>query len=152
MCLHFLHNTVDEYAYLLQFVPNDNSARFIHFHSESVLLIYSHEYVNLLQSIITNIEIKRVRWVFQISLNNSLVSGFEVIALHDEISTLDCSETFIYSCHIVEIDSCPLFLVLYNYMFNCLRPELSKINAISYKRSARETVTSSNATYLTWGM
>jgi len=74
---------MDEYAYLLKFVPNENPARFIYFHSESVVLIYSHKYVNLLQITIKDIENEKVRCVFQNSWNDFGVSWFEVITLDD---------------------------------------------------------------------
>ena len=44
-----------------------------------------------------------------------------------------------------------LHVQLFQYYLHCLRPELGKLNAILYKSSAREIVTSSHATRLTWG-
>jgi len=49
------------------------------------IVIYSHNYVNLLQIIIKYIENEKVKCVFQNSWNDFVVSGFEVIALDDGI-------------------------------------------------------------------
>ena len=51
----------------------------------------------------------------------------------------------LYTCGDVK-----LHVLLFVYYIYCLRPESSKINAILYKSSAREFVTSSHATRLTW--
>ena len=117
---------MDEYAYLEVRTKRElgkiDSLSF----TKCFIVIYLHKYVNLLQIIIKNIKMEKVRCVFQISFNYFLVSGIEVIALRQDFPTVDSLETYIYLCHIVEIDSCLLFWVLYNYMcneyLNCLQP------------------------------
>jgi len=57
---------------------NNNSAICIHFHSEGVLLWFVHlnNNANYIQIIIKDIEIEKIRWVFQNSFNDFVVSGF----------------------------------------------------------------------------
>jgi len=84
--------------------------------------------MNLFQILIKNIEIEKVRCVFQISLNDFIVSGIEVIALDVWfLSTVDCLKTFIYLCHTVEIDSCCCKItVMFNAIFTVYGPNSAK--------------------------
>jgi len=60
---------MDEYAYLLQFVPNENPAIFILIFIQKVfycdLFTLIQMYVNVLQIIINDIENEKVRCVYQ---------------------------------------------------------------------------------------
>ena len=73
---------MDEHAYLLKFELVKIYSFLLR---KCFIVIYSHKYVNLLQIINKDIENEKVRCVFQNSLNDFVLSGFEVIALDDGI-------------------------------------------------------------------
>ena len=122
------------------------------------IVIYSHKYVNLLQILIKDIENEKVRCVFQKNWNDFVVSGFKVIAHGDGTFprsivkrlafnyVIELKLTAVIYLRCCKITS--LTILIYPY---CLRPEPIKINAILYISSAREIVTSSHATRLSWG-
>ena len=77
---------MDEYAYLEVRTKREPDKIYSFSFRKCFIVIYSHKYVNLLQIIIKNIELEKVRCDFQVlSLNDFFVSGFEVIALDDRI-------------------------------------------------------------------
>jgi len=76
---------MDEYAYLEVRTKREPDKIYSFSFRKCFIVIYLHKYVNLLHIIIKNIEFEKVRCDFQVSLNDFLVSGFEVIALDDRI-------------------------------------------------------------------
>ena len=108
---------------LLKFVPNENSVRFIHFHSESVLLLFIHQ--------------RNRNWKGKNSWNDFVVSGLEVIALDDGMLPRSTVKklAFIYVIllkvtAVGYLRCCIITCLIILYYLYCLRPELIKINAI----------------------
>ena len=71
------------------------------------IVIYSPTYLNLLQIIIKDIEIEKVRCVFFKQLNwfrCVRIQGYHT--WRPDFPTVDSSKPCIYLCHIVEFDTC----------------------------------------------
>jgi len=147
---------MDEYAYLLKFVPNDNSARFLHYHSESVLLWFIQ--INMwiyYKSPSNSSKLKRC-FSKQLKLSRCVrIRGHRT--WRRGFPTVDVLETCIYLCHLDEIDSCHylrcciitcLTSLILSWLF-ATRTQQKKKKL--YKCSTREIVMSSHATRLTWG-